>query len=830
MFKNYLRVAIRALLKDKLSAIVNIGGLAVGLATVIMISLFVRDELGFDSFWSDAERIFRLDSTVTLRDRPARTGAAIPSSVKQSLLEDYSEIETAIRLINRERVVKVGEDLFFEDVMVTDPEFFEFFDINIEAGNGAETLQNMSSVILTRRMAEKYFGESSALGKTIEMTLRVDGAPASYQVGAVIADPPQNSHFDADIILAINRSDYIHPNGSNGLDDWTTYRSFYAHTYVKFKEGANIVALESGLDDFISRNAPGNFSSQLAYKPEDYFDFNFINIQDIYLKGPEAGRIKPGGDLMTIYSFVAIALLILTISSINFINLSIAKSILRSKEISLRKVLGAARSDIIKQFLSETALVMLIALSIALAIVFFAIPAFNSFALTFISNDFIIDPVFQFGLFGLIIVVVIGAGFYPSFIASRYRPVDALRSHRVSGAYSGKLRSIFVVLQFSISIGLIVSSLIIFQQTRYARALDLGYETDNIMVLRGIGASPSSAQHDVLRNRMLEHPDISSVSFSRAVPFDERNGINDFYRLDVAPDEPFMIPTRYMDDHYIPTYDVPLLFGRNFNENYRLDMTTTRKNDGTLIEVESAALLNIAAARELGFSNPEDALDMVLGWGHGPTSRTIRVIGILPDIKLKPATFDDEPNVFAWAPFMFQNMSIRYNSNDPAALSQWINRTWAGVVPDRPIERSFLSTQIEAAYAGAEIRFKILAVFSVLAVMISCLGLYAMASFDVQRRTLEVGVRKVLGASTATIARMLIWQFSKPVLLANLLAWPVSWYLMSDWLDAFAYRIELSPIYFLGAGLGALLISWITVGSQAWLVARKNPVHALRYE
>ncbi|MBT6329244.1 MAG: FtsX-like permease family protein, partial [Kordiimonadaceae bacterium] len=644
MFKNYLTTAIRNMMRHKLYTMINIGGLAIGLAACILIFLFVKDELSFDDWGTSSDSIYRLEAAFQQNQGEYDFVAMSPGKLRDTFAENFSgEFDAVSRLYRNRHMLTRNGDVFQEEFWAADTQFFEIFDLNIEAGNGAEALKNMSSVILTRRMAEKYFGDAPAIGKTIEMTMRVDGAPASYQVGAVIADPPLNSHFEADIILAINRSDYIHPNGSNGLDDWTTYRSFYAHTYVKFKEGANIAALESGLDDFISRNAPGNFSVQLAYEPEEYFDFSFINIQDIYLKGPASGRIKAGGDLMTVYSFIAIALLILSISSINFINLSIAKSILRSKEISLRKVLGAARSDIIKQFLIETALVMLFALSIALAIVFLAIPAFNSIALTFISNDFIKDPLFQFGLFGLIIVVVIGAGFYPSLIASGYRPVDALRSHRVSGAYSGKLRNIFVVLQFSISIGLIVSATIIFQQTRYARALDLGYNTDNIMVLRGIGESQSSSQLDVLEARMLEHPDIASVSFSRAVPFDDRNGINDFYRLDVAPDEPFMIPTRYMDDQYFPTYDVAILHGRNFDENHQLDMTTTRKNDGTLIEVESAALLNIAAARELGFSNPGDALDMVLGWGHGPTSRTIRVIGILPDIKLKPATFQDEP-------------------------------------------------------------------------------------------------------------------------------------------------------------------------------------------
>jgi len=830
MFKNYLLVAIRVLNRDKVSSFVNIGGLAVGLATVIMISLFVRDELGYDSFWDDAENIYRIDATVTVEDRLPETIARLPSTVRDSLLKDYSEIETAVRLIYREPVVKLGDQVYFERVTAVDPEFFDIFNLTVEEGNGPEALQSMSSVILTRRMATKYFGQEPALGKTIDITMRLDNVVQSYRVGAVISDPPLNSHFDTDIIMAINRIDYLHPDGQNGLDDWATYRGFYAYTYLKFKAGAGIKAIESGLDGFIKRSAPSSFSLQLAYEPEQYFDFNFINISDIYLKGPEGRRIKPGGDLMTIYSYVAVAMLILLISSINFINLTTAKSVVRSKEISLRKIMGAHRTDIIKQFLGETSLIMIMALIAALALVYLAIPTFNSEVLTMIKMNFLGDPAFQLGLAGLIIVLVLGAGFYPSFVASNFRPVDALRSRHVSGVYSGKLRGIFVVMQFAISIALIVSTIVIYQQTRFARSMDLGYLTDNIMVLRGINESPSSSAFNVLRDRMTSHPDISSVSFSLAAPFDLRSGLNDFYRLDIGSMDPVMISTRYIDEEYFPTYEVPMLGGRNFDKAHRLDVTTTRNDNGTLIEIESAAVLNEAAAAQLGFSRPQDALGVVLGWGNGTNPRTVRVIGIVPNIRLKPATFADEPNVFIWVPFLFSTMSVRYNSSDLPALSTWVERTWSQVVPDRPLQRGFLSTQIVAAYAGAEIRFKMLAVFSLLAILISSLGLYAMASFDVQRRTLEVGVRKVLGASTGNITRLLIWQFSRPVLIANLIAWPASWYLMSDWLEAFAYRIDLSPTYFLIAGSCALLVSWVTVGIKAWLVARTNPVHALRYE
>ncbi len=830
MLKNYFVTAVRTLLRDKTTSVVNIGGLAIGLATVIMIALFVKDEFSYDRFWADAERLYRVDSLVMVPDRPMRSNGRIPSSVRDALVKDFPEIETAVRVINRERVVKNGDDVFFEQISAVDPNFFDIFDLRVLAGNGSTALESVTSVVLTERMAIKYFGSVDAIGETFEITQRLDSIPGTYTVGAVIENPPLNSHFDTDILLAINPVDYLHADGQNGLYDWTTYRSFYAHTYLRLASGINTAAMESQFDPFIARNAPSHFSQHLAYEPDVYFDFRLIPITDIYLRGPETGRIKPGGDLMTVYSFIAIAMLLLLISTINFINLSLAKSVLRAREISLRKILGASRNDIIRQFMGETALTVGLALILALMLVFIVIPAFNQLLSTFIGRDYLSDPVFQFGILSLMIVVVIASGFYPSFVLSRHRPADALRSRSPSGLYGGHLRSIFATLQFAISIALIVSTTVIYQQTRYARSMDLGYESDQVLVLRGINDSPESAQTDTLRQRITAHPEISSIAFSNSVPFDERNGLNDFYRLDIDPDAPHMIPTRYIDQDYFRTYGVDVLVGRDFDENHRLDPTTLRNDDGTLLEVESAAVLNLAALRVLGFEQPEDALDMVLGFGHGRNSRTVRVVGVVPDLKLKPAMIADEPNVFIWAPFLWRSASIRYNSDQPLNIYEFVASTWADLVPNRPLKASYLSNQINAAYNGAELRFKMLAVFSSLAIIISSLGLYALASFDVQRRTLEIGIRKVLGATTGRITRLLLLEFSKPVLAANLFAWPIAWFLMSDWLESYAYRIELSPIYFLGAGLMALFIAWCTVGAQAYNIARKNPIHALRYE
>lgn len=830
MLKNYIQIAIRILSKDKVGSLINIGGLAIGLATVIIIALFVRDELSYDNFWKDKDRIYRVDSTVDVADRIPENYGRIPSTVKASLVKDYSEIEVATRILYREPVVKVKDDLYFEPVMAADPELFEIFNFKVIEGNAQQAIRNMSSVILTKDMARKYFGNGTAIGNTIDITLRLDNVTETYQVAAIIENPPLNSHLDAGIILAMNRADYVHPNGVNGLDDWASYRAFYSYTYVKFKPNADIHAIEEGFDDFIAKNAPSDFSTLLAYEPEDYFDFNLINIQDIYLKGPERYRIKPGGDLMSIYAFIAIAFLILLISSINFINLTMAKSLLRSREISLRKILGAGRSDIIKQFLGETLVVMTVAGLIAVMIVFIVLPAFNSIVLTMIDHTFITDPLFQFGFLGLIVVVTLGAGFYPSFIISNNRPIESLRSRQKISGKSVTIRALFVILQFSVSIGLIISTLLIYQQTRYARSMDPGYQTDNIIVLRGINDSPSTSKHEVLRNRFLEHPDIIDVSLTNAVPFDERTGLNDFYRLDIAPNKPYMISTRYVDDNFFSAYEVPIIYGRDFDELHRLDVTTLRNNDGTLLEIESSAVLNEAAARLMGFEKPEDAIGNIIGWGNGTHPRTLQVIGIIPNIRLKPANFAEEPNIFTWTPFMFSSLSIKHQTNDFDALTSWITKTWSDVAPDRPLQYGHLTTQVIAAYNSAEVRFKMLAIFSGLAILISSLGLYAMATFDVQRRVLEIGIRKVFGASSLNITKLLIWQFSKPVMIANCIAWPITWYFMSDWLAGYSYRIKLTPTYFVLGSIFALIIAWLTVGSNAWRAARSNPIHSIKHE
>lgn len=827
MFINYIKVALRNLYRDKLFSAINIGGLAVGIASVIMIFLFVRDELSYDGFWTDADQIYRMEVDINVPGRLPETWAVTAGPIHEALLKDYTEIDSASRLLANRLVVTYNGNNYFENVGAVNANFFDMFDMPVEDGNASAAISDTSSVVITRRTAIKYFGSGNAIGNDIEV--QINGVTHTYIVGAVIANLPQNTHFTSDIFLLFNRGNYLNSNGTSFADNWGN-TSFY--NYIKLKQNADVIALGHDLDDFTNRNSPSQMTDGVGYEMSDIFGHYLVNIQDIYLKGAQSGRMKAGGDYTSVQTFIAIAGLILLISSINFINLSTAKSVLRSKEISLRKVFGADRLNIIFQFLGETLVVTTLALSIALVMVYVTLPSFNAMILRLIETNFMSDPFFLTPLAGLMVVVVLGAGFYPSFVVSSFRPADALRARRSSGTYSGKMRSFFVILQFAISIGLIISSTIIYQQTQLATSMDLGYEKDNIMVLRGVNNNTEepSSQLDALKNRMQQHGDITSVSYSSAIPFDAYNNFASIYLPHLQGSDPQRINLRYVDQDYFPTLSVDMLNGRNFDPQYSLDRMLPRNADGSLINSTQSAIINEAAVSKLGFNSNSDAIGKIVSWGQGENTRQLAIVGIIPDIHIMPTTYVDEPMMYLWFTPGVNSMIIRFNTPDINALGSWVDQAWTDVVPDRPIQRSFLNEQIVAAYEGYQTRAQILAVFSILALIVSSLGLFGLASFDTQKRTLEVGIRKVMGASVGKIARLLMWQFSQPVMIANIIAWPVAWYFMSDWLQGFVYRISLNPLIFIGAGFGTLLIAWTTVGIHAFLVARTNPIKALKHE
>lgn len=825
MIKNYIVIALRNLSRHKLYAAINIGGMAVGLAAAILILLFVRDETGYDKFWPDGENVYRFEVDVRIKGRLPETFAVSSGPAKAALEKDFPQIEAVTRFFYRQTIVLKDGDSFFEVMTYADPDLFNVLAMPFLEGDAATALQEPGSVVITDRMAEKYFGGERALGQNLTFTR--GGRQKTYVVAGVIENMPENTHLNIDIITQINREDFLNNDGSSFLDNWG-HTSVY--TYIKFHPDTDIAALSAELDTFTDRNMPDELLIFWGTdKNSEALGHYLVPIEDIHLSPTQSGRINPGGDALAVQSFTVVSLLILLVAGLNFVNLTTARSILRSKEVSLRKVMGAERRQIVVQFLSETFVILSIAMAVALVLVELALPWFNDFLSKLIVLFEGADLALGFGLLGLLALVALVAGFYPSFVVSSFRPADILRPGGAAPKGSKRLRVSFVIFQFSVSIGLIIATTVIHQQTEYAKSMELGFTKENILVLRRVGGTDVQARIEPLMQELERNPDVISLSLSSQVPFDQNNNFNAIQLPGATTEETVGINSRWVDESYFDTYGIPILTGRNFSPEFGTDIYPQNPPNGV---GKAAVILNAAAAKKLGYGSPDDARDQVIRMARGDDRPhyELTIIGVVPDVHLMPVNYEVEPMLFFYQPQFASALAVRFDTGNTTAFLDFVDETWKRIIPEVPISRVMLSDHVNQSYGDDEARSTILGIFSGLAVLISCFGLYGLSALTVEQRTKEIGVRKVLGARVFDIVSLLIWQFSKPILAANLIAWPVAWYFLSDWLDGFVFRIDLGPVPFAIAGLGALMIGWATIGARAYRVALTRPVNALRYE
>ena len=825
MFKNYATIALRNLLRHRLYSAINIGGMAVGLAAAVLILLFVRDEMSYDSFWPDGENVYRLEVDVRIKGRLPETFAVSSGPAKAALEKDFPQIEAVTRFFYSQTIVLKDGDSFFEVMTYADPNLFDVLAMPFLDGNAATASQDPGSLVITRDMAEKYFGGQPALGQNL--TLTRGGQKKTYIVSGVIENMPENTHLNIDMIVPLDRDDFLNDDGSSFLENWgcTCVR-----TYIKFHPDTDIAALSAELDAFTDRNMPDELLIWWGTdKNSEAFGHYLVPVADIHLSPTQSGRISPGGDARAVQSFTIVSLLILLVASLNFVNLTTARSILRSKEVSLRKVMGAERKQIVVQFLSETFVILSVAMTVALVLVELALPWFNDFLSKLIILFEGADLALGFGLLGLLVLVALVAGFYPSFVVSGFRPADILRPGGAMPKGSKKLRAAFIIFQFSVSIGLIITTMVVRQQTEFAKSMELGFTKENVLVLRRVGGSDVRSRLETLMQELERNPDVISLSLSSEVPFDQNNNFNAIQLPGTKTGETVGINSRWVDESYFDTYEILILKGRNFSPEFGTDMYPQNQTEG----VEKAAvILNAAAARKLGYASSDDALNQVLRLerGNDLPHLELTVVGIVPDVHLMPVNYEVEPMLFFYQPQFASALGIRFETGDTAAFLDFVGQTWKRIIPEVPVSRVMLSDQVDRSYDNDEARSTILGMFSALAVLISCFGLYGLTALSVEQRIKEIAVRKVMGARVFDIVGLLVWQFSKPVLAANLIAWPVAWYFLSDWLDGFVFRIDLGPVPFAMAGVGALIIAWATIGGRAYRVALTRPVNALRYE
>lgn len=830
MFQNYLITATRNLLKYKLFTLINILGLAIGVAACILIILFVRFETSYDKWIPDADRIFRVHSSFEIPGRSPFLTVRSSGPMRDALANQFPEVEAATHILQMSpRILKDGS-AFYETVSFVDPSFFDVFRLPFAEGSADSALPDTNSILLSETMARKYFGDEPAVGQVLTLCCLGPNSMDMHVTG-VIRDLPENSHMRMDIIGLIERSRFAAMPSL--LESWTSVNTF---TYLKLRNPSDAAAISDRLPDFLDTFVPVPHLDEIN-KVSDFYTLHLMPILDIHLdaahQAGDIGDMRPLGSRASVIGFSAVAVLILIIACINFINLSTARSSRRAREVSLRKVVGAFKRQIIVQYLGEAFLLAVISVVAAFAIVELALPfAAGVFGreldLSYFGTDSILLP-------ALLIAAVTGiiGGVYPAFYLSRFRPSRVLQSNQSSATDGGSgrfIRNGLVVAQFAVSIGLIAATAAVYMQTRHATDVDLGYDSEDRLILRSLGSAEAQAVSETLRQRILQIPGVVRAARSSDVPTDNSENNTIFAAAGIADAQRQIINYVSVDFDYFDTMGIRPVSGRGFSRDFPADsvvVTDSGVGQGSLVLNESAAL-------RLGYSSPQDAVGRLVRSGliSDENNDQFTVVGVIPDVQFRSAHYASRPSVFFVLERSFDNMTIQFDGLSADQLVQSIEPIWKELLPNVPFNFVLLDDLIANQYAGERGQATMLAGFAILAVIVSALGLFGLAAFTAERRTMEIGVRKVLGARVGDVVKLLTFDFAKPVLVANLIAWPLAYLLISDWLEGFSHRIGDSAV--LGAALAAaviaLLIAWLTVGAHAFRAASAAPIKALRYE
>lgn len=827
MIKSYILLAVRNIVKDKLYAFINLSGLAIGLAASLLILLFVQSELSYDEWLSDADRIYRLHSRFEIPGRSPFVTVRSSGPMAEVMPLEFGEIEAAVRLnFVTATVLRDGEP-FTQSVALVDPSLFEVLDLPVVAGNRETMLDEIGSLVLSETTARKYFGDGPALGQSLTICC-VRGQSVDMKVTGILRDLPENSHLALSMLMPINKEAFA--NTPWMFESWTSVNNY---TYFKLRDGADPAAMEARFPAFLDKHIDVGDDAPVE-RISDMHTLDLMNILEIHLNaGPAAGDmggIKALGSNALVIGLSLIAALIMTIAAINYMNLATARSTARAREISMRKVLGANRRSIVFQFLGESVLTSLLAMLLALMLVEVSLPYFSAFLERTMSLT-------QFGTWQLVVTlaaIVVGlgvfSGLYPALYLSGFRPSNVLQCDKAGGiAAHFWLRNGLVTFQFAVSIGLIIITLIIFWQTDHAKNMELGFERHNKLVIQNAGQAGNAAEMNALKNEISRHPDVISAVYSSDVPT-QNNENNAGVRVP-SPDgtSSYVANLIAVDFGFFESYGISQIAGRLFDEKYGSDRLVGTDDDEQL--VKASVILNQEAVRQYGFGTPQEAIGRTILTSLFEAERVeFTVAGVVPDIQFRSARYGVRPTLYLVSQPRMGRLTVTFRERDPASLAAEIETIWKGLVPSRPLRTDFLNQMVEAQYVQEDRQTTIFLTFSILAVIIAALGLYGLASYSVERRTKEITIRKVLGAEVGDIVRLLMWSLSGPVLIANLVAWPVSGYLMQQWLAGFEHRIAMNPILFLAAGLAAMVIAWITVGGHAFRVARAKPANALRYE
>lgn len=796
MFKNYLLLAFKNFKKQKLFSVINILGLTVGIASCLMIFLFIMNEYSYDNFHKNGKYIYRV-MRVGILNGEKRNIPYLSPPYAPALLNDYPDaIQKAVRVFPDNDLISYKEISYNEKkIYLTDANFFEFFDFHLLKGNPASVLKEPNSIVLTETTARKYFGNDDPIGKIL-----VFNKDQQLKVTGIAADVPVNSHLNFDIIIPLES---LRPGSNAWLSQWPNNGLF---TYVQLNPSANPHQLIAQFSKFMDKYM-GKFYEEAGFK----MGLTISPLSGIYFEGESPfDNVKHGSKKM-VYIFMSIALLMLIIACINFINLATARATDRSKEVGLRKVLGAMRKQLMLQFLFESLLFAVVASVLAIILVSVLMPAYTRF-LGYQLPSYAYNPWVYLFMTGIIIIVGLLAGSYPALMLSSFSPIESLKGKLRVGKHSVFFRQALVVFQFGISVLLIISVTIVMSQMHYLQNTDLGFNKEQALIVR-LDNGEIRKNKFQFKQGLQADPAVMSVSLMSGEP----GGFHDVYgfETEALPGEKLMFNTEFADVDYVKTLKLKIIAGRDFSKTFATDST-------------EAVLINRNAAVRLGYS-PEQAIGK---WVKNITADSARrrIVGVVEDYHFASLRQAIGPLVISTKKDDRRLALIKLNTANIKQSIDRIKKLYISAAPDYPFEYTFLDEKFDTLYKSEIKQESLLSIFSLIAICIACLGLFGLASYTAIKRTKEIGVRKVLGSSVQNIVLLLSKDLLKPVLLGTLIAIPVGYYVMFKWLEGFAYRIDVHWWMFAGAAVIAVFIALLTVIFQAIKAAIANPVKSLRTE
>jgi putative ABC transport system permease protein len=790
MIKNYFILAWRKLKKNKIFSIINILGLSLGILVCLMIFLFIMNEFSFDNFHKNGKNIYRVMRSF---DKEKAEVPYLSGPYATALLNDFpADIKAAVRVMSSNSLVTIGEKAFNEKkVLITDPGFFTLFSFPLVKGDAATVLKDPNSVVLTETTAKKYFGNEDPMGKTIEIDKHLQ-----FKVTGIARDAPANSHLDFDMVHPITMY-YNAP----WFGKWINNNMF---VYALINEKTNIATLEKQFPKFMEKYM-GNEMREYGM----HFTLSLRPLKEIYFEPSSMFDAVKHGDKKVVFIFLSIAVLILLIACINFMNLSTVAAVERSKEVGLRKVMGALRNHLVWQFIGESVLIAFISCIIAIGLLFLFMPSYNSLLGYQLSVSWTSLPIYLF-LIGVIILVGFLAGSYPAFFLSAFSPIESLKGKLKLGKGGSLFRQVLVVVQFSISVLLIIGTIIIGNQMSFVKNKELGYSQDQTVIIP-IDNDEIYNNRNVFKNELQNNSNIAAVSAMSGEP----GGFFDIHTFEVeGQNEIWKSRTEFSDFEYVKTLGLKIIAGRDFSPQFKTDTT-------------DAVLINRTAATKLGLT-PAQAIGKWIKNTVRDTARR-RIVGVVEDFNF--LSLKENMDALVISPSEDRRvLLVKIKSANIQSAVSTIKSTYAKVAPVYPLSYTFLDQKFDILYKNDVRQQTILTIFSGLAIFVACLGLFGLASFTAAKRVKEIGVRKVLGSSTQNIVMLLSKDLLKPVLVATAIAIPVGYYAMNSWLQNFAYKTSLSWWIFGLAAVITFAIALLTVSFKAVRAAMANPAKSLRTE